>query len=550
MSRMELEKVLFLLEHQEFRETPARTLDEYLFDILGIGDDIYENVRGEGNQILKMYWENEIKEAILYWGIGSGKSTLASIITTYLLHVLLCMDDPHRAFGLMNDKPIAVVNMGTSSWQAKRVVFTAIVNFLNGSQWFQNFDFEPQSMQINVFKKRRFSRRLDPQQPYLAIYCGNSKETMPVGLNVYAWVVDEFAFFLDTEERSNATDVRDMLRNRQTSRFGMNAGMSMTISSARYENDAMDTLFKNKAPLHGKEVYCTKRATWEMKDRKKMSSKTFDFTAKSDDSGKPIEEWKNIPIDFRSAFSENAEKAMRDFACKPSLALEPFDRDSQIIIRNTNLSREDPIRPDGSFKDWFFCDDKHWRFFHIDLAKTKDACGIVVGHQDGWIDANNEEGRNERYPKIVVDLFQRIVAPEGGEILFSDVRQVLYSLVARGFRIRKGTFDGWQSTDSIQILKKKGIDAEVCSVDRTTEAYDTLKSLLHLGAIDYYRYTVKTKKGETVNIVEREYMSLELIKTKKVDHPEGGSKDVTDALAGMILNVVKNAQNKPGISVG
>lgn len=550
MSPEDLRKTLFLLDHPEYREVPCQTLDEFLFDILGIGDDIYPQVREEGNEIVRQYWENGIKEAILYWGIGSGKSTLASIMTAYLLHVLLCMRDPHSFFGLMNDKPIAVVNMGPSAWQAKRVVFTAIVNFLNGSEWFQNFDFEPQSAQINFYKVRRFSKRLDPQQPYLAIYCGNSKETMPVGLNVYAWVVDEYAFFLDTEEKSNATEVRDMLRNRQTSRFGLNSGMSMTISSARYENDSMDTLFKTKKPLHGKEVYCTKRPTWEMKDPKKMSPKTFDFVAQTDDSGNATEVWENIPMDFRSAFTENAEKAMRDFACKPSLALEPFDRDAQVVVRNINKEREDPLRPDGSFKDWFSCDDGYWRYFHIDLAKTKDACGIAVGHQEGWIESEDEEGQRERYPKVVVDLIMRIEAPEGGEILFSDVRQVLYTMRERGFPVKKGTFDGWQSIDSIQILKKKGIEAEVQSVDRTTEAYDTLKSLLHLNAIDYYRYTVKTRKGEVVNIFEKEYMSLELIKAKKVDHPEEGSKDVSDAVAGMVANVVRYAKSKPGISVG
>lgn len=540
LSRQDLEKVLWLLDNPDYREVPCMDFLEFLDVYLGIGDDVYQEIRDEGQAIVKMYWEQHIDEAILYWGIGSGKSTLASIMTVYLIHILLCMEDPHKAYDLMNDKPMAVVNMGPSASQAKNVVFTAIVNFLNGSQWFQQFDYDAKSGLIHFFKTRRYSKRLDPQRPYLAIYCGNSKETMPVGLNVYAFVVDEFAFFLDTESKSNAKEVRDMLKNRQTSRFGLKAGLSFTISSARYEKDVMDKLYHTKKKLHGKEVYCTRRKTWEVKDNSKMSSEKFDFVAKYNEDGVPEIVWKDVPMDFRRASVENPEKFMRDFACVPSLALEPFDRDAQVITRNVNKERENPLNPDGTFKDSFRATHSKPCFFHIDLAKNKDACGITIGHQEGTEVLVNAEGQKEKVPRIFVDLFMRITAPKGGEIMFSDVRQVLYSMQERGFRISGGTFDGWQSIDSIQILNKKGIKASTFSVDRTTEAYDTLKALLHQGMIDYPEYKVKLDNGETVDIVAKEYMGLELIKAKKVDHPEDGSKDVTDSFAGMVRNVVKN----------
>lgn len=550
LTKEELEKTLFLVEYPEFREVPCRNFDEFLDSYIGIGDDIYPEVRKEGNEIVRMYWEYGIKEAILYWGIGSGKSTLSSIMTVYLMHLLLCLEDPHNYFDLMNDKPLAVVNMGPNATQAKNVIFSGIVNFLNGSEWFQNFDYDAKSGVVNFFKKRRFSKRLDPQRPNLAIYCGNSKETMPVGLNVYAWVIDEFAFFLDTEEKSNAKEVRDMLRNRQTSRFGLKAGLAFTISSARYEGDVMDSLYKNNLKMHGVDVYCTKKKTWEVKDPKKMSEKTFDFVAKYDDEGKPSVVWENIPIDFRKSSTENPEKFMRDFACVPSLTLEPFDRDAQVIVRNRNNDRENPLREDGSFKDWFYAEHTHPCFFHIDLAKNKDACGISIGHQEGFVEIPDEEGgKSDKVPRVVADLIMRITAPKGGEILFSDVRQVLYSMKERGFRIKMGTFDGWQSIDSIQILNKRGIKTELFSIDRTTEAYDTLKSLLHLNAIDYYPYEVRLADGEKAFILEKEYMNLEMIKSKKVDHPEGGSKDVTDSFSGMVRNVVKHAKTKPGMTI-
>lgn len=535
-----LRDVLFLAEHPEFQTAPCLSFKRFVGpEYLGIAEDIYPMILEQGEQMVDAYWKNGISEIILYWGIGSGKSLLASIITLYYLHILLCYENPHKALGIMGDKPIAVINMAPSQAIAKNVVFTGISNFINNSEWFSQFDIDTLGTQINFYKEPRWSRKLDTQKPNIALYCGNSKESTPIGLNVYAWLVDEFAFFMDSEEKNNAKDVRDMLKNRQASRFGLNAGAEITISSARYENDTMDSLYKEKKALHMKEVFCTKYSTWEIKDKSKMSGETFEFVAKRDEEGNPLETW-TVPIDFRRSAIANPEKFMRDFACVPSLALEPFDRDAQVIVRNVNKKRENPLNPDGTFKDSFKATHNKPCYFHIDLAKNKDSCGIAVGHRDGMEEIVNEEGQTEKIPRVVADLIMRITAPKGGEIMFSEVRQVLYSMRERGFNIKGGTFDGWQSIDSVQILNKKGIKAETFSVDRTTEAYDTLKALLHQDMIDYYVYPVRLENGDTVNILEKEYMSLELIKGKKVDHPEDGSKDVTDAFAGMVRNVVKN----------
>ncbi len=543
MTPTEARKALWLIDNVQYREKPFLTFSSFVDECLKMGEDIYPEVRKECDLIVKMYWEKGITEAIMNWGIGSGKSLGASIMTLYFLHILLCLKDPHGFYKLSNDKPLAVINMGTSATQAKNVVFTSIATMIGNSDWFKQFVFDLNGTEIRFFKEGRKDHKGRKLKPYLAAYCGNSKETTPLGYNIFAGICDEFAFYLDTDSKNIAMDIYDMLKNRITSRFGL-AGFIMPISSSRYENDAIDTLYKKHIGKHGVDIYCSRRKSWEIKDPNKMQKETFDFVAEYEEDGKtPRETWHSIPIDYRKAFTDNPEKAMRDFGCRPSLALEPFDRDGQIVIRNCNLERENPLTPEGKFKEWFTCADKERRYAHIDLGLKKDACGIVVGRADGFDFVDGE-----KRPKVFVDLIMRIKAPENGEILFSEVRQVLYSLIDRGFNLKYVTFDGWQSADSIQILKTKGIEAEIQSVDRTTEPYDTLKALLHNNAINFYRYTVKNEKREDVNIFEKEYMSLELIKGKKVDHPENGSKDVADAMAGMVMNIVKRAKARPGLS--
>ncbi len=103
------------------------------------------------------------------------------------------------------------------------------------------------------------------------------------------------------------------------------------------------------------------------------------------------------------------------------------------------------------------------------------------------------------------------------------------------FALSSGVFVH-NSIDSVQILKERGIDAGILSVDKDTKSYDTLKELLHTHRIDFY----------PDEIFQREYQRLELIRGKKIDHPHNGSKDVADAVAGVCYNVV-NENIKPSV---
>ena len=158
------------------------------------------------------------------------------------------------------------------------------------------------------------------------------------------------------------------------------------------------------------------------------------------------------------------------------------------------------------------------RYIHVDLAQKKDACGIAMGREDGTTVVNGEAR-----VKVYIDIMIQLKALPGKEILFSDVRQLIYDIRDRGFPIALVSYDGWQSIDSIQILNQQGINSEVLSVDRTVEPHETLKSCIQDNRIDYYQHQVFID----------EIQGLELVKGVKVDHPPKGSKDVADAMAGV-----------------
>ena len=68
----------------------------------------------------------------------------------------------------------------------------------------------------------------------------------------------------------------------------------------------------------------------------------------------------------------------------------------------------------------------------------------------------------------MVELMHRIVAPARGEVDLAQVRELILAMRGRGFPIAQVSYDGWQSADSQQILRRHGLRVETVSVDRDT----------------------------------------------------------------------------------
>jgi hypothetical protein len=226
-----------------------------------------------------------------------------------------------------------------------------------------------------------------------------------------------------------------------------------------------------------------------------------------------------IPMEYYQQFRRDPHRAMRDLGAMPSMAIETYYTDPLVYRNNANYNRESPWDDVKKvLSPGFRCTDERPRYIHIDLAKNRDRCGFAMGCYDGAVEMDNE-----MKVKVFFDLTMGLEAPQGGEIKFGEVRQIIYALKDRGFTIEQVSYDGWQSIDSIQILQSRGITATVLSVDKDTIAHDTLKDCLVDKRADYYYY----------GLADDEIQGLELLQGKKVDHRPKGSKDVVDSMAGV-----------------
>lgn len=490
------------------------------------------------------HWDTTYTEGIALWGKGSGKDRTAAKMLAYVVYKLMCMRDPVGYLSSGGEPPppgledkIEVGNVCINSKLAKEVFFKYFklilrntINPATRKNWFEEKGVK--------FYKAVHTRWVDFPKNITA-HSLDSEEYTGEGLNLFFVIFDEVGGFVVQK----AKNLYDALRTTARSRFPKYFKLVL-ISYKRSDNDFMMTRFA-QAENEPTTFRSGPFATWDVNLRRKKE-------------------------DFAEDYILDPETSERIYECKGSTQEGGYFRYKTRISQVINSSGAiNPIIGDKitvtnlrdiAFKD-FFKPQPHTEYFiHNDLAKGQqggDACGFAMGHfernmqvslPEAFIESLardtkrdiNEFRQMEGLKKVgaVIDLVLQIKAPASGEVLFEEIRQFIERLRrAENFPIYKVTYDGWQSMDSIQQLKKSGVNAEELSVDRTIHPYNTLKNVIYEGIFRCYNHP----------ILIRELEELILTPVGKVDHPDystaryikedrvnAGSKDVADAVAGCV----------------
>lgn len=257
-------------------------------------------------------------------------------------------------------------------------------------------------------------------------------------------------------------------------------------------------------------VLGTQRAVWQVRPAEHYSGVYFDHKHLS------------VPVEYERDFKADPTRAMRDLGACATAALCPFFVDPSVVERAVTVGLRHPFDSDGRLEEWFTPGNGLPRYVHVDLALRRDACGIAMAYCREDPNALGE-------PIAVVELMHRLTAPPSGEINLSSPRELVLGLRRRGFEIAQVSYDGWQSADSRQMLERRGIPTRIVSVDRTLEAYETLREVAVDGRLEIYGYEPFLEEARR----------LELVEGRKADHPPGGSKDVADAVAGAVSEAIR-----------
>jgi hypothetical protein len=509
-------------------------------------------------------------EVVLAGGIGYGKTTFTYVAIAYDLYCVSCLRNPAHAFGLIPGTSLAFVNVSVNLLLAKRILFKGIANLFRQSPYFcQKFPFD-----------RRIESELRFPKGVVAYPVATTEQSL-LGEGVFSAAFDEINFYAVVERSKHMPeggtyDQAQMLYNRISRRLksrmnqrGRMPGHLYMMSSARYPNDFTER--KKLDALSGdKSIFVRDYTAWETKPASSLMPTRFKVEVGDQAKRSRVLEghednvnWERVievPDDYREEFERDPDAAVRDFAGIPVLAIRPFivrrekivdmfkagvavgakhpftklevnlhDDELERLIPE-NLVYEDVelmgVRGPEKVKKLFAKFGR--RFVHVDLAKTQDACGFACGLIVGEKEVTRGVGKDkhtELKPIIRIELCLRIVAPKNDEIPIAKVRGIIYQLADLGCEFEMISYDSWGSVESVQTLAAETFSADTYSVDKDSTAYEQLKVALYDDRIICYE----------IPVLRRELGSLEKNeKTGKIDHPPSGSKDLSDALAGVI----------------
>ena len=542
-----LADIRWLIDNPEFEERPPDIVTFLGPDYLNIRKNMRKRIVAE---LVEIFGEEftaghiaRYKEALITGGIGIGKTTIASIVLSYMACCTLCLKDPQEYYDLLPGSKIAFMMMSSKRTVALEVIFQDTKARIDNSPWFKSrHPRDGDYKNLIAFEKN------------IHIIPGDSLETTFEGYNILGGVMDEIDSHKLTLTKDYAESGYSTISARITSRFG-DRGFLILIGQTKTEGGFAMRRMKEFATRP--DCYAVKMAIWESLDPEKFCGQKFyydivrskvihpeEFVAAGMTLSENLIE---IPVEYLQNFTLDPDKALRDLAGVPRKVADPFIRNTDKIT--TALFAYLDRRPlvaqpwhDGMIDPLFRCEDSLPRYGHIDLAYSAngDAAGLAIGHISDYVDTDDG-------PKafIVIDFAARITPAPGRQIELSDVRDVLYQLQRRGFKIKYVSLDGFQSVDTMQTLRKHGIRSELLSVDTKMLPYSDLRDAIYderiaIPTIIDRRWRTDPKPFDLTfaELSELGYTPNGL----KVDHPAQGSKDVADAIAGTVHNLMLRAR--------
>lgn len=560
---------------EDYQEAPV--------DILTFVDD--DNYLGnawhdsEGKSKLYPYWRKEllkifpdnittsVNNAIFSGSRGRGKSEISILIAAYLLHRILCLKDPISFFHLKPTEKIVFAFMNIKKDLAEEIGIAKFQNTIQSSPWFlAHGTLEGRTRKIWVPQKYNNQEAVD-------IKIGSQADDL-IGLPIYFAFFDEVSFQRNQnveKQKKKANDMIDTAIGGMKTRFvhhGKNPTLLVLASSKRSDKSFLEEHMKKKLASEKENVYISDGSVWEVKPEGTYSNQTFKLALgnKFLDSvilqeGEDVETYIakghskiiDIPIDFKADFLDDMDRALCDFAGISASSISKYINGKSVMELVTNkiqnpFSREileigDGPEDDVQYYNFFDIDkiDPQLRskpmFIHLDMSYTGDMTGIAGIFIKGKKYSIGElDQSKDMFYSLAFSV--SIKAPKGRHISFEKNRNFIYWLKSKGFNIKGITSDTYQSYDTGETLRAKGYPYSVLSVDRVDTNHVCVP-------YQYFKSTIYEKRFEIYNdkMLIRQIIDLERnFESGKVDHPEGGAKDVCDAVCGAIFNASKHAE--------
>ena len=485
--------------------------------------------------------------------IPTHNTTLALYSQVYQLYLMSCLRSPHAEYDLDPASEIVIIFQSINLKTAAGVDYQRFRAMVSKSPYFKkNFPLDPNIESELIFPNRIIVRPV------------SGGDHAAIGQNVIGGIIDEanFGAVIAKSAKGKGEDGKydqtvqnyNALSSRRNSRFkqkGALPGLVCIVSSRNYPGQFTDV--KEKEAKTNPLIYVYDKRIWEIAKEGRFSGEWFQIFV-GDPLNKPrilvegesIRESEkplimDIPVEFREEFERDMLSNIRDIAGVSTYAIHPFMPDPARVRECFGRTLSVLSRPDCDFVETGlelypkrFLKPSEPRFVHMDLSLTGDCTGMACGYIDSFEWVTRGAGGRELLPKIVFDFVLQVKPPrDGSEIEFENLRKLLYALrnpgsKLPGLNIKWATLDSFQSRDSIQVLRSRGIVAGLQSVDIDPTPYAVFKTAI----MDKRIWAPE----HAVAVSEIAHLEREPIKGK-IDHPPNGSKDCSDAMCGVVYGL-------------
>jgi len=503
-----------------------------------------------GTDPLKVFSTDRKKHVgVWLWGKGSGKDYVTSVLQAYLMHILLCMKDPHEYFNFPKEENIDIMNVAPTAAQARKIFFSKFTSRIRNWKWLtDNFHVVEKGKVLRNSKGTRMEIRITDTAVETSsnIRCNSlhSEAGNFEGYNVLFFCGDEIAEFddkfetvIDGDEIINVGKADIIYNTLVTSAASRNLPwLGVLISFPRRTDDFIMRKYKEYEDTKD-DLDCMlvgrRGCTWDFNPIYK-GMPTFKF-----------EEW-DVPIKLRKQFENDPADSRMKFCTVPPITLNRFfynDERIQSAIDTNILPLVDVTSQieeifDGQGKKVKYAikkitatrriDKSKAYAIHVDLSVSGDSTTVVIGHgepcnmQSTFITEDGKQELKTLQTRVVIDQIITWEPQIKQHVVVSHVNvdEVIEQLIALT-GCQYVSYDQYQSQYVLEKLLRDGIVSEKHNI--RDKDYYLMRNMLWAGGISY---------------PEHEKFLFEIRRLiydgKRVDHLPIYSKDICDSVCGVV----------------
>lgn len=518
-----------------------------------IENDLYLGKTNRNGAAVYPYWRkvlhdifdtgNKYQEVMLTGATRIGKTSTAVTAAHYMLYRLMCLKDPQKFFNKKEMSKFSILFFNVTKELAGSVAFREYNDTLKLSPWF---------CEHGTFSNSERDFVYIPEGGKIVIEYG-SDASHGLGKQIYCAVADEANFshasikdVSKSKARMQATYNTIVARVRGTFRQeGQVFGKVFAVSSKRSDSDFLEFYIEQQMLAGAQDhMYVSDKPQWEVLPSSMFNKERFyiavgdrhkrGFVIPDNQCGEDaLQELRDQgytlltpPIDMRPEFVADFDIALRDLAgisVVGTLSFITQDSLTACIGTRRNPFLHDILEigtKDTYTIEEFFHQDlveltlKHCpMYLHLDLSLNTDRSGISGIVQSGRLTIETENNKTVSMPKFSHIFSVAIQAPRGDKIPYAKITAFICWLRKSGFNIQGISRDQFQSEYMAQLLEAQGFDVKKLSLDRTSDGYDALRSVLLEHRMDML--DCKLLQDELIHLQRN-------AATGRIDHPVGG----------------------------